>query len=100
MPTLAVHAQSGYELLPPSSTAWNIGLRVIADEVWPFESLNLPPQVAEFVDFASGLVLVTGPTGSLQEVAATLDFAVVQWTHLMILGLHDMLPSQRVHQKK
>ena len=39
-------------------------LRVIPDQVPPFESLGLPPSVLQFANKPRGLVLVTGVTGS------------------------------------
>ena len=38
--------------------------RLIPDVVPTLEELNIPSEVAGFTDFAQGLVLVTGPTGS------------------------------------
>lgn len=38
--------------------------RIIPREIYSFEQLGLPPQVAKFCDYDRGLVLVTGPTGS------------------------------------
>ena len=42
----------------------SITLRIIPLRVPPFESLGLPPAVADFSRFTNGLVLVCGPTGS------------------------------------
>ena len=39
-------------------------LRLITNEVLTVEQLGLPPIVSKFADYARGLVLVTGPTGS------------------------------------
>lgn len=39
-------------------------LRLIPNEILPIEQLGLPPIVNKFCDYARGLVLVTGPTGS------------------------------------
>jgi twitching motility protein PilT len=41
-----------------------IVMRVIANSVPDFNTLNLPPQLAEATELGPGLVLVTGPTGS------------------------------------
>ncbi len=38
--------------------------RAIPDEIKPLEDLGVPKVVGEFADYARGLVLVTGPTGS------------------------------------
>ena len=39
-------------------------LRLISNEILTVEQLGLPPIVTKFADYARGLVLVTGPTGS------------------------------------
>lgn len=39
-------------------------LRLIPNEILSIEQLGLPPVVLKFADYARGLVLVTGPTGS------------------------------------
>jgi twitching motility protein PilT len=39
-------------------------LRLISNEILSVEQLGLPPIVSKFTDYARGLVLVTGPTGS------------------------------------
>jgi twitching motility protein PilT len=41
-----------------------IVMRVIPNTVPDFDTFNLPPQLAEIVDYKNGIVLVTGPTGS------------------------------------
>src|SRR5579862_8904419 len=45
-------------------SAVGAAFRLIPFEVVPFESLGLPPVIAEFANKPRGLVLVTGPTGS------------------------------------
>jgi twitching motility protein PilT len=39
-------------------------LRLITNDILTIEQLGLPPIVTKFADYARGLVLVTGPTGS------------------------------------
>jgi twitching motility protein PilT len=39
-------------------------LRLITNDILTIEQLGLPPIVSKFADYARGLVLVTGPTGS------------------------------------
>ncbi len=39
-------------------------LRLITNDILTIEQLGLPPIVSRFADYARGLVLVTGPTGS------------------------------------
>jgi twitching motility protein PilT len=41
-----------------------IVMRVIANSIPDFQTLNLPPQLAEAAELGPGMVLVTGPTGS------------------------------------
>jgi twitching motility protein PilT len=56
-------------------TTPSIVLRIIPLRVPAFETLGLPPVVATFSDFAHGLVLVCGPTGSGKSttLASVLD---------------------------
>jgi twitching motility protein PilT len=44
--------------------SYAIVMRVIPQTVPDFNTLNLPPQLAEIVELRNGIVLVTGPTGS------------------------------------
>jgi twitching motility protein PilT len=46
-----------------------LALRLLSGGVPPLASLGLPPVVAGFADFPSGLVLFTGPTGSGKSTA-------------------------------
>jgi twitching motility protein PilT len=46
-----------------------LSLRLLRNGIPPLESLALPPIVGSFADFASGLVLFTGPTGSGKSTA-------------------------------
>ncbi|MBX9690457.1 MAG: type IV pilus twitching motility protein PilT [Candidatus Obscuribacterales bacterium] len=38
--------------------------RIIPEKIKPLTELNLPPVIGTFADYARGLILVTGPTGS------------------------------------
>src|SRR5690606_37798076 len=51
------------------------GFRVIPSRVLTLEDLNAPPVLKEFAEFPSGLLLVTGPTGSGKSttLAAIID---------------------------
>src|SRR6476661_3963257 len=44
--------------------SYSIVMRVIPHEIPSFESLNMPPQLADICGLRNGLVLLTGPTGS------------------------------------
>jgi twitching motility protein PilT len=46
-----------------------LSLRMLRDGVPDLDSLELPPVIAKFADFATGLVLFTGPTGSGKSTA-------------------------------
>jgi len=52
-----------------------IVMRVIPDGIPDFDSLHLPPQLAEVAQLKNGIVLVTGPTGSGKSstLAAIMD---------------------------
>jgi twitching motility protein PilT len=55
--------------------SYSIVMRVIPHEVPSFESLRLPPQLADICDIRNGVVLLTGPTGSGKSstLAAIID---------------------------
>ncbi len=55
--------------------SYSIVMRVIPHEVPTFESLNVPPQLADICDIRNGVVLLTGPTGSGKSstLAAIID---------------------------
>jgi twitching motility protein PilT len=55
--------------------SFSIVMRVIPHEIPSFESLNMPPQLADICGLRNGLVLLTGPTGSGKSstLAAIID---------------------------
>lgn len=55
--------------------SYSIVMRVIPHEIPSFESLRLPPQLAEIANIRNGVVLLTGPTGSGKSstLAAVID---------------------------
>src|SRR5678815_1950781 len=55
--------------------SYSIVMRVIPTEVPTFDSLALPPQLAEIAEIRNGVVLLTGPTGSGKSstLAAIID---------------------------
>lgn len=55
--------------------SFSIVMRVIPHDIPSFESLNVPPQLADICELRNGLVLVTGPTGSGKSstLAAVID---------------------------
>ena len=74
-------------------------LRQIPEKVLSLEQLNLPPAVLQFCDLPSGLVLVTGPTGSGKSttLAAMIDH-INRKTASHILTLED--PLEFVHRSQ
>src|SRR5690606_30247209 len=55
--------------------SFSIVMRVIPHEIPSFESLNVPPQLADICNIRNGVVLLTGPTGSGKSstLAAVID---------------------------
>ena len=55
--------------------SYSIVMRVIPHEVPTFDSLSLPPQLADICEIRNGVVLLTGPTGSGKSstLAAIID---------------------------
>ena len=55
--------------------SYSIVMRVIPHEVPTFDSLTLPPQLADICEIRNGVVLLTGPTGSGKSstLAAIID---------------------------
>jgi twitching motility protein PilT len=76
-----------------------IVMRAIPRGIPTFEELKLPPQLAEIADLKSGMVLVTGPTGSGKSstMAAILDR--INETHAYhIITIED--PVEFMHRHK
>ena len=77
----------------------NVVFRVIADEVLPFEQLNLPDRVLEFTSYESGLVLIAGPSASGKSTTlTTLMDHVNREQARHIITLED--PIEYVHGKE
>jgi twitching motility protein PilT len=74
-------------------------LRVVSDTVIPLESLNMPPLLEELTTRRSGLILVTGPTGSGKSttLAALIDAINAKQPRHIIL-IED--PIEFVHRSK
>ena len=55
--------------------SFSIVMRVIPHEIPSFDSLRLPPQLADIANIRNGIVLLTGPTGSGKSstLAAIID---------------------------
>ncbi|MDP6943493.1 MAG: PilT/PilU family type 4a pilus ATPase, partial [Myxococcota bacterium] len=74
-------------------------LRVVSDTIIPLETLNLPPLLQELTTRKSGLILVTGPTGSGKSttLAALIDVINANQPRHIIL-IED--PVEFVHSSK
>ena len=74
-------------------------LRILNDNVPSYEMLNLPPVVSKLAELHSGLVLVTGPTGSGKSttLASMVDF--INTRHKKhIITIED--PIEYVYKKR
>jgi len=73
--------------------------RLIPTEIATIEDLNLPPVIKEFGHMRSGLVLVTGPTGSGKStsLAALLDYINTNFAR-HIITIEE--PIEFVHRSK
>ncbi len=73
--------------------------RLIPTEIASIEDLNLPPVIKEFGHMRSGLVLVTGPTGSGKStsLAALIDYININFSR-HIITIEE--PIEFVHSSK
>ena len=73
--------------------------RLIPTEIASIEDLNLPPVIKEFGHMRSGLILVTGPTGSGKStsLAALLDYINTNFSR-HIITIEE--PIEFVHRSK
>ena len=80
--------------------SYSIVMRVIPHEIPSFESLNLPPQLAEIADIRNGIVLLTGPTGSgkTSTLAAIID-RVNETKAYHIVTIEDPIEFLHNHKK-
>ena len=73
--------------------------RLIPDRIRPFDELGLPPVVRTLVGLHSGLVLVTGPTGSGKSTTLAAMVDAINATHgRHVLTIED--PIEFVHRHK
>jgi twitching motility protein PilT len=80
-------------------SAIGAAFRLIPFDVVPFESLGLPPVVAELAKKPRGLVLVTGPTGSGKSTTLASLIDVINATREEhIMTIED--PIEFLHQHK
>ncbi|MCZ6785280.1 MAG: PilT/PilU family type 4a pilus ATPase [Proteobacteria bacterium] len=73
--------------------------RIIPEEIIGLEQLNLPECIGELADLESGLVLVTGPTGSGKSTTLAAIIDRMNKTHCRhVVTIED--PVEFVHQNK
>jgi len=73
--------------------------RIIPEKIVPLESLNLPAAVEKLAHLTSGLVLVTGPTGSGKSTTLASIIDTINNTHARhLVTIED--PVEFVHHNK
>ena len=82
-----------------SQGKYSVVVRIIPADIPAFEALNLPEGIRRFTDLESGLVIITGPTGSGKSttLASMLDL-INQKVNKHILTLED--PIEFMHTNK
>jgi twitching motility protein PilT len=81
-------------------SAVGAAFRLIPFDVVPFETLGLPPVVAEFANRPRGLVLVTGPTGSGKSTTLASLIDVINATREEhIMTIEDPIEFLHKHKK-
>jgi twitching motility protein PilT len=80
--------------------SYSIVMRVIPHEIPSFESLSVPPQLAEMCTLRNGLVLLTGPTGSGKSstLAAVID-RINETKSYHIVTIEDPIEFLHSHKK-
>ena len=80
--------------------SFSIVMRVIPHEIPSFESLRLPPQLADIADIRNGVVLLTGPTGSGKSstLAAIID-RINETKSYHIVTIEDPIEFLHNHKK-
>ncbi len=74
-------------------------MRVIPFEIVPFDTLGMPPAVANFAELSRGLVLVTGPTGSGKSTTLASLIDIINRTKpVHIMTVED--PIEFLHNHK
>lgn len=80
--------------------SYSIVMRVIPHEIPTFESLRLPPQLADIAEIRNGVVLLTGPTGSGKSstLAAIID-RINEIKSYHIVTIEDPIEFLHNHKK-
>lgn len=79
--------------------SYSIVMRAIPHEIPSFETLSVPPQLADICNLRNGLVLVTGPTGSGKSstLAAVID-RINQLKSYHIVTIEDPIEFLHTHK--
>lgn len=80
--------------------SYSIVMRVIPHDIPSFDSLKVPPQLADICGLRNGLVLVTGPTGSGKSstLAAVID-RINETKSYHIVTIEDPIEFLHSHKK-
>lgn len=80
--------------------SFSIVMRVIPHEIPSFDSLRLPPQLADIANIRNGIVLLTGPTGSGKSstLAAIID-RINEIKSYHIVTIEDPIEFLHNHKK-
>jgi twitching motility protein PilT len=80
--------------------SFSIVMRVIPHQIPSFDSLGVPPQLAEICNIRNGLVLLTGPTGSGKSstLAAIID-KINEMKSYHIITIEDPIEFLHNHKK-
>ncbi len=80
--------------------SYSIVMRVIPHEIPSFDSLSIPPQLAEICNIRNGIVLLTGPTGSGKSstLAAIIDH-INETKSYHIVTIEDPIEFLHTHKK-
>jgi twitching motility protein PilT len=80
--------------------SYSIVMRVIPHEIPSFDSLKLPPQLANICGIRNGIVLLTGPTGSGKSstLAAIIDY-INETKSYHIVTIEDPIEFLHSHKK-
>jgi twitching motility protein PilT len=82
-----------------SKDKFGLVLRKIESNIPSFEKLNLPPYISKVPDLETGLVLVTGPTGSGKSTTLAAILDIINANHQgHIITIED--PTEFIHQPK
>ncbi len=77
---------------------WSAAVRLLCDEIPTLEQLNLPPEHQRYADLEYGLVLVTGPTGSVKSTTlASLIRRILSRRRVHLITVEDPVEYEHAH---